>query len=213
MFFFFNFVFFFCVNVFCFLLLCVKNKREEMIRDKKCGNSNVRSVFSRAYVTCEKRHPIWIFSPIRKSCRAQKVLTLLFFLFFETTPQPPVTEQKKETPTRKKKRHFIFAARACCCKGEERRERDARKSSSSHSSPFTVLARCHASFRHRFFERVSERNFKSSRVSNVSVRFICLSSSPFLVSRVIVCTQRALSSRILSLSLSLSLKTETKDAL
>jgi hypothetical protein len=65
-----------------------------------------------------------------------------------------------------------------------------------------VLARCHASFRHRFFERVSERNFKSSRVSNVSVRCICLSSSPFLVLRVIVCTQRALSSRILSLSLS-----------
>ena len=30
--FFFFFFFFFCVNVFCFLLLCVKNKREEMIR-------------------------------------------------------------------------------------------------------------------------------------------------------------------------------------
>jgi hypothetical protein len=74
-----------------------------------------------------------------------------------------------------------------------------------------VLARCHASFRHGFFERVSERNFKSSRVSNVSVRFICLSSSPFLVLRIIVCTRCALSSRILSLSL--SLKTETKDAL
>ena len=201
MFFFFNFVFFFCVNVFCFLLLCVKNKREEMIRDKKCGNSNVRSVFSRAYVTCEKRHPIWIFSPIRKSCRAQKVLTLLFFLFFETTPQPPVTEQKKETPTRKKN-VILYLLRALVVAKEKRDERDARKSSSSYSSPFTVLARCHASFRHRFFERVSERNFKSSRVSNVSVRFICLSSSPFLVLRVIVCTQRALSSRILSLSLS-----------
>ena len=204
MFFFFNFVFFFCVNVFCFLLLCVKNKREEMIRDKKCGNSNVRSVFSRAYVTCEKRHPIWIFSPIRKSCRAQKVLTLLFFLFFETTPQPPVTEQKKETPTRKKKRHFIFAARACCCKGEERRERDARKSSSSHSSPFTVLARCHASFRHRFFERVSERNFKSSRVSNV-MRFYFVRLLPrfwFYSSSHTMCSFFA---HFLSLSLSLSL--------
>ena len=167
----------------------------------------MRSVFSRAYVTCEKRHPIWIFSPIRKSCRAQKVLTLLFFLFFETTRH----RTEKRNTNEKKKRHFIFAARALVVAKEKRDERDARKSSSPYSSPFTVLARCHASFRHRFFERVSERNFKSSRVSNVSVRCICLSSSPFLVLRVIVCTQRALSSRILSLSL--SLKTETKDAL
>ena len=128
---------------------------------------------------------------------------IIFFVFRNNTATPRHRTEKRNT-NEKKKRHFIFAARACCCKGEERRERDARKSSSSHSSPFTVLARCHASFRHRFFERVSERNFKSSRVSNVSVRFICLSSSPFLVSRVIVCTQRALSSRILSLSLSLS---------
>ena len=137
---------------------------------------------------------------------------IIIFFSFETTPQP-VTEQKKETHTEKKKTgHFIFAARACVVAKEKRDERDARKSSfSSYSSPFTVLARCHASFRHGFFERVSERNFKSSRVSNVSVRFICLSSSPFLVLRVIVCTRCALSSRILSLSL--SLKTETKDAL
>ena len=126
---------------------------------------------------------------------------IIFFLFFETTPQP-VTEQKKETPTRKKN-VILYLLRALVVAKEKRDERDARKSSSSsYSSPFTVLARCHASFRHRFFERVSERNFKSSRVSNVSVRFICLSSSPFLVLRVIVCTQRALSSRILSLSLS-----------
>ena len=127
---------------------------------------------------------------------------IIIFFSFETTPQP-VTEQKKETPTRKKKRVILYLLRACVAK-EKRDERDARKSSfSSYSSPFTVLARCHASFRHGFFERVSERNFKSSRVSNVSVRFICLSSSPFLVLRIIVCTQRALSSRILSLSLSL----------
>jgi hypothetical protein len=125
---------------------------------------------------------------------------IIFFLFFETTPQP-VTEQKKETPTRKKN-VILYLLRALVVAKEKRDERDARKSSSSYSSPFTVLARCHASFRHRFFERVSERNFKSSRVSNVSVRCICLSSSPFLVLRVIVCTQRALSSRILSLSLS-----------
>ena len=134
---------------------------------------------------------------------------IIIFFSFETTPQP-VTEQKKETPTRKKKRVILYLLRACVAK-EKRDERDARKSSfSSYSSPFTVLARCHASFRHGFFERVSERNFKSSRVSNVSVRFICLSSSPFLVLRIIVCTQRALSSRILSLSLSLSLS-ENRD--
>ena len=125
---------------------------------------------------------------------------IIIFFSFETTPQP-VTEQKKETPTRKKKRVILYLLRACVAK-EKRDERDARKSSfSSYSSPFTVLARCHASFRHGFFERVSERNFKSSRVSNVSVRFICLSSSPFLVLRIFVCTRCALSSRILSLSL------------
>jgi hypothetical protein len=154
-------------------------------------------------MTCEKRHPIWIFSPVRKSCRAQKVLTLLYFFCFSKQHRNPSQNRKKKHQREKKNVcHFIFAARACVAK-EKRDERDARKSSfSSYSSPFTVLARCHASFRHRFFERVSERNFKSSRVSNVSVRCICLSSSPFLVLRVIVCTQRALSSRILSLSLS-----------
>ena len=142
------------------------------------------------------------------SSSTQKVLTLLFFLFFETTRHR--TEKRN---TNEKKNVILYLLRALVVAKEKRDERDARKSSSSsYSSPFTVLARCHASFRHGFFERVSERNFKSSRVSNVSVRFICLSSSPFLVSRVIVCTQRALSSRILSLSLSFSLKTETNNA-
>ena len=125
-----------------------------------------------------------------------------FFLFRNNTATRHRTE--KRNTNEKKKRVILYLLRACVAK-EKRDERDARKSSfSSYSSPFTVLARCHASFRHGFFERVSERNFKSSRVSNVSVRFICLSSSPFLVLRIIVCTQRALSSRILSLSLSLS---------
>jgi len=160
-------------------------------------------------MTCEKRNLIWIFSQARKSCREQKVLTLLFFSLSKQHRNPS-HEQKKETPTRKKNGSFYICCALVVAK-EKRDERDARKSSSSYSSPFTVLARCHASFRHGFFERVSERNFKSSRVSNVSVRFICLSSSPFLVLRVIVCTRCALSSRILSLSL--SLKTETKDAL
>ena len=149
----------------------------------------------------------------RKSWREQKVLTLLFFSLSKQHRNPSQNRKKKHQREKKNVCHFIFAARACVAK-EKRDERDARKSSfSSYSSPFTVLARCHASFRHGFFERVSERNFKSSRVSNVSVRFICLSSSPFLVLRIIVCTRCALSSRILSLSLSLSLKTETKDAL
>ena len=160
-------------------------------------------------MTCEKRNLIWIFSQARKSCPRTESAHIIIFFSFETTPQP-VTEQKKETPTRKKN-VILYLLRALVVAKEKRDERDARKSSSSYSSPFTVLARCHASFRHGFFERVSERNFKSSRVSNVSVRFIRLSSSPFLVLRVIVCTRCALSSRILSLSL--SLKTETKDAL
>jgi len=166
-------------------------------------------------MTCEKRHPIWIFSQARKSCRAQESAHIIIFFSFETTPQP-VTEQKKETPTRKKKRVILYLLRALVVAKEKRDERDARKSSfSSYSSPFTVLARCHASFRHGFFERVSERNFKSSRVSNVSVRFICLSSSPFLVLRASSCARDVLFLRAfsLSLSLSLSLKTETKDAL
>ena len=141
----------------------------------------------------------------RKSWREQKVLTLLFFSLSKQHRNPSQNRKKKHQREKKNVCHFIFAARACVAK-EKRDERDARKSSfSSYSSPFTVLARCHASFRHGFFERVSERNFKSSRVSNVSVRFICLSSSPFLVLRIIVCTRCALSSRILSLSLSLSL--------
>ena len=140
----------------------------------------------------------------RKSWREQKVLTLLFFSLSKQHRNPSQNRKKKHQREKKNVCHFIFAARACVAK-EKRDERDARKSSfSSYSSPFTVLARCHASFRHGFFERVSERNFKSSRVSNVSVRFICLSSSPFLVLRIIVCTRCALSSRILSLSLSLS---------
>ena len=134
---------------------------------------------------------------------------IIIFFSFETTPQP-VTRTEKRNTNEKKNGSFYICCALVVAK-EKRDERDARKSSSSYSSPFTVLARCHASFRHGFFERVSERNFKSSRVSNVSVRFICLSSSPFLVLCVIVCTRCALSSRILSLSL--SLKTETKDAL
>ena len=142
------------------------------------------------------------FLSIRKSCREQKVLTLLFFSLSKQHRNPS-HEQKKETPHREKKNGSFYICCALVVAKEKRDERDARKSSSSYSSPFTVLARCHASFRHGFFERVSERNFKSSRVSNVSVRFICLSSSPFLVLRVIVCTRCALSSRILSLSLSL----------
>ena len=150
-------------------------------------------------MTCEKRHPIWIFSPIRKSCREQKVLTLLFFSLSKQHRNPSQNRKKKHQ--REKKTSFYICCALVVAK-EKRDERDARKSSfSSYSSPFTVLARCHASFRHGFFERVSERNFKSSRVSNVSVRFICLSSSPFLVLRIFVCTRCALSSRILSLSL------------
>ena len=126
---------------------------------------------------------------------------IIIFFSFETTPQP-VTRTEKRNTNEKKNGSFYICCALVVAK-EKRDERDARKSSfSSYSSPFTVLARCHASFRHGFFERVSERNFKSSRVSNVSVRFICLSSSPFLVLRIIVCTRCALSSRILSLSLS-----------
>jgi len=133
-----------------------------------------------------------------------------FFLFRNNTATRHTNRKKKHTQ-RKKKRVILYLLRALVVAKEKRDERDARKSSSSYSSPFTVLARCHASFRHGFFERVSERNFKSSRVSNVSVIYLFVSSSPFLVLRVIVCTRCALSSRILSLSL--SLKTETKDAL
>ena len=128
-----------------------------------------------------------------------------FFLFRNNNRNPSQNRKKKHTQ-RKKKRVILYLLRALVVAKEKRDERDARKSSSSsYSSPFTVLARCHASFRHGFFERVSERNFKSSRVSNVSVRFICLFFFPvFGFTRIIVCTRCALSSRILSLSLSLS---------
>jgi len=138
---------------------------------------------------------------------------IIIFFSFETTPQP-VTRTEKRNTNEKKNGSFYICCALVVAK-EKRDERDARKSSSSYSSPFTVLARCHASFRHGFFERVSERNFKSSRVSNVSVRFICLSSSPFLVLRASSCARDVLFLRAfsLSLSLSLSLKTETKDAL
>jgi hypothetical protein len=138
----------------------------------------------------------------RKSWREQKVLTLLFFSLSKQHRNPSQNRKKKHQREKKNVCHFIFAARACVAK-EKRDERDARKSSSSYSSPFTVLARCHASFRHGFFERVSERNFKSSRVSNVSVRFICLSSSPFLVLRASSCARDVLFLRAFSLSLSL----------
>ena len=127
---------------------------------------------------------------------------IIFFLFFETTPQP-VTEQKKETPTRKKN-VILYLLRALVVAKEKRDERDARKSSSSYSSPFTVLARCHASFRCRFFERVSERNFKSSRVSNV-MRFYFVRLLPrfwFYSSSHTMCSFFA---HFISLSLSLSL--------
>jgi hypothetical protein len=128
---------------------------------------------------------------------------IIFFLFRNTQRNPSQNRKKKHQREKKNVCHFIFAARACVAK-EKRDERDARKSSfSSYSSPFTVLARCHASFRHGFFERVSERNFKSSRVSNVSVRFICLSSSPFLVLRASSCARDVLFLRAFSLSLSL----------
>ena len=165
-------------------------------------------------MTCEKRHPIWIFSPIKKELSRTESAHIIIFFSFETTPQP-VTEQKKETHNREKKNGSFYI---CCARLLLQRRRETREMPgnppSSYSSPFTVLARCHASFRHGFFERVSERNFKSSRVSNVSVRFICLSSSPFLVLRDhrvhAMCSFFAHS---LSLSLSLSLKTETKDAL
>ena len=148
-------------------------------------------------MTCEKRHPIWIFSPIRKSCREQKVLTLLFFSLSKQHRNPSQNRKKKHQ--REKKTSFYICCALVVAK-EKRDERDARKSSfSSYSSPFTVLARCHASFRHGFFERVSERNFKSSRVSNV-MRFYCLSSSPFLV--LLVIAHNVLFLRAFSLSLS-----------
>jgi hypothetical protein len=116
---------------------------------------------------------------------------------------------KKRKKKRREKRVILFSRLMQIKKEKEKRdERDVRSSSSSSSSPFTVLARCHAQFRHRFFERVSERNFKSSRVSNV-MRFYCLSSSPFLV--LLVIAHNVLFLRAFSLSLSLT--TETNNAL
>ena len=139
----------------------------------------------------------------RKSWREQKVLTLLFFSLSKQHRNPSQNRKKKHQREKKNVCHFIFAARACVAK-EKRDERDARKSSfSSYSSPFTVLARCHASFRHGFFERVSERNFKSSRVSNVSVRFICLSLLPRFWFYASSCARDVLFLRAFSLSLSL----------
>ena len=137
---------------------------------------------------------------------------IIFFSLSKHTTQP-VTEQKKETPTRKKN-VILYLLRALVVAKEKRDERDARKSSSSYSSPFTVLARCHASFRYRFFERVSERNFKSSRVSNV-MRFYFVRLLPrfwFYPSSHTMCSFFA-HFISLSLSLSLSLKTETNNAL
>ena len=158
-------------------------------------------------MTCEKRHPIWIFSQARKSCRAQKVLTLLFFSLSKQHRNPSQNRKKKHPQREKKNGSFYYLLRALVVAKEKRDERDARKSSSSYSSPFTVLARCHASFRHGFFERVSERNFKSSRVSNVSVRFICLSLLPrfWFYAHHRVHAMCSFFAHSLSLSLSLSL--------
>ena len=153
-------------------------------------------------MTCEKRNLIWIFSQARKSCREQKVLTLLFFSLSKQNRNPSQNRKKKHQ--REKKRVILYLLRALVVAKEKRDERDARKSSSSYSSPFTVLARCHASFRHGFFERVSERNFKSSRVSNVSVRFICLSLLPRFWFYASSCARDVLFLRAFSLSLSLS---------
>ena len=79
-------------------------------------------------MTCEKRHPIWIFSPIRKSCREQKVLTLLFFSLSKQHRNPSQNRKKKHHTEKKKTGHFIFA-RALVVAKEKRDERDARKSS------------------------------------------------------------------------------------
>ena len=125
-----------------------------------------------------------------------------FFLFRNNTATRHRTE--KRNTNEKKKRVILYLLRALVVAKEKRDERDARKSSfSSYSSPFTVLARCHASFRHGFFERVSERNFKSSRVSNVSVRFICLSLLPRFWFYASSCARDVLFLRAFSLSLSL----------
>ena len=130
---------------------------------------------------------------------------IIIFFSFETTPQP-VTRTEKRNTHREKKNVILYLLRALVVAKEKRDERDARKSSSSsYSSPFTVLARCHASFRHGFFERVSERNFKSSRVSNVSVRFICLCLLPRFWFYASSCARDVLFLRAFSLSLSLSL--------
>jgi len=148
-------------------------------------------------MTCEKRYEL--FSLIRRRKDRKECSH-----FFETT-----TDTHKQKKKRREKRVILFSRLMQIKKEKEKRdERDVRSSSSSSSSPFTVLARCHAQFRHRFFERVSERTFKSSRVSNV-MRFYCLSSSPFLV--LLVIAHNVLFLRAFSLSLSLT--TETNNAL
>ena len=148
-------------------------------------------------MTCEKRYEL--FSLIRRRKDRKECSH-----FFETT-----TDTHKQKKKRREKRVILFSRLMQIKKEKEKRDdRDVRSSSSSSSSPFTVLARCHAQFRHRFFERVSERNFKSSRVSNV-MRFYCLSSSPFLV--LLVIAHNVLFLRAFSLSLSLT--TETNNAL
>ena len=140
----------------------------------------------------------------RKSYRAHRKCSHYYFFLFRNNTATRHRTEKRNTNEKKKTGHFIFAARACVVAKEKRDERDARKSSfSSYSSPFTVLARCHASFRHGFFERVSERNFKSSRVSNVSVRFICLSLLPRFWFYASSCARDVLFLRAFSLSLSL----------
>ena len=127
-----------------------------------------------------------------------------FFLFRNNTATRHRTEKRN---TNEKKNGSFYICCALVVAKEKRDERDARKSSSSYSSPFTVLARCHASFRHGFFERVSERNFKSSRVSNVSVRFICLCLLPrfWFYAHHRVHAMCSFFAHSLSLSLSLSL--------
>ena len=150
-----------------------------------------------------KREILYGFSLKQERAVENRKCSHYYFFLFRNNTATRHTNRKKKHTQRKKKRVILYLLRALVVAKEKRDERDARKSSSSYSSPFTVLARCHASFRHGFFERVSERNFKSSRVSNVSVRFICLSSSPFLVLRASSCARDVLFLRAFSLSLSL----------
>ena len=114
---------------------CVLKTREKRWYDKKCGNSHVRSVFSRAYVTCEKRHPIWIFSPMRKSCRAQKVLTLLFFFSFETHNATRHRTEKRNTNEKKKTFVILYLLRALVLQ----RRRETREMPGNPPFPLTRL--------------------------------------------------------------------------